>query len=231
MRAADASEAATARKPMDFEQARFNMVEQQIRTWAVLDQQVLDLLFEVHREDFVPPAYKTIAFADLEIPLGDGERMWTPKMEARVLQELDLKPGESVLEVGTGSGYLTALMSRRAGEVVSVEINPRLMSEARTRLAAVGVRNARLERGDGARGWGNEAYDAVALTGSTPVLAESWVRQLKPGGRLFAVVGDPPVMTARLMRWSAPDAIAHEDLFETVITPLRNAPQPARFVF
>src|SRR6266516_7636677 len=109
--------------PMSVEQARFNMVEQQIRTWEVLDQDVLDLLFAVRREEFVPPAYRALAFADLEIPLGDGERMWTPKMEARVLQELELKGSESVLEVGTGSGYLTALLARLAGEVVSVEIN------------------------------------------------------------------------------------------------------------
>jgi protein-L-isoaspartate(D-aspartate) O-methyltransferase len=214
---------------MDFEQARFNMVEQQVRTWAVLDQSVLDLLFAVHREDFVPPAYRALAFADLEIPLGDGERMWTPKMEARVLQELDLKESESVLEIGTGSGYLTALLARRAREVVSVEINPRLHAEARTRLNA--AHNARLERGDGGRGWGNDAYDAIVLTGSTPILPESWMRQLKPGGRLFAVVGDPPVMTARLTHWTAPGAITQDDLFETVVTPLRNAPQPARFVF
>ncbi len=216
---------------MDFEQARFNMVEQQVRTWAVLDQGVLDLLFVVHREDFVPPACRALAFADLEIPLGDGERMWTPKMEARVLQELDLKPGESVLEIGTGSGYLTALLSRRAREVLSVEINPRLQAEARAHLNAAGVHNVRLERGDGARGWGSDSYDAIVLTGSTPVLPDSWTNQLRPGGRLFAVVGDAPVMTARLTRWTGPDALTHEDLFETVLAPLRNAPQPARFVF
>jgi protein-L-isoaspartate(D-aspartate) O-methyltransferase len=216
---------------MDFEQARFNMVEQQVRTWAVLDQSVLDLLFAIHREDFVPPAYRTLAFADFEIPLGDGERMWTPKMEARVVQELEVKDAESVLEIGTGSGYLTALLAARAREVVSVEINPRLHGQARAHLAAAGARNIRLERGDGARGWGNDTYDAIVLTGSTPVLADGWVKQLKPGGRLFAVVGDPPVMTARLTRWSAPGAIVHEDLFETVVAPLKNAPQPARFVF
>ena len=216
---------------MDFEQARFTMVEQQVRTWAVLDQQVLDLLFAIHREDFVPQAYRALAFADLEIPLGDGERMWTPKMEARVLQELDLKGGESVLEVGTGSGSLTALLAGRAREVVSVEINPRLQAEGAAHLAAARVGNVRLERGDGARGWGGETYDAIVLTGSTPVLAAAWMKQLKPGGRLFAVVGDLPVMTARLTRWSAPGAIVHEDLFETVLAPLKNAPQPARFVF
>jgi protein-L-isoaspartate(D-aspartate) O-methyltransferase len=216
---------------MDFEQARFNMVEQQVRTWEVLDQEVLDLLFVVRREEFVPPAYRTLAFADLEIPLGDGERMWTPKMEARVLQELELKGNEAVLEIGTGSGYLTALLARRAGEVVSVEINPRLLTEGRAHLAAAGVRNARLQGGDGARGWGAETYDAIVLTGSTPVLPDSWLKQLKPNGRLFAVVGDAPAMTARLTRWTAPGAIVHEDLFETVIAPLKNAPQPARFVF
>jgi protein-L-isoaspartate(D-aspartate) O-methyltransferase len=216
---------------MDFERARFNMVEQQVRTWEVLDQNVLDLLFQVKREDFVAPAYRALAFADLEIPLGDGERMWTPKMEARVLQELKLKPNESVLEIGTGSGYLTALLARCALEVTSVEINPRLNGEARAHLARAGVANARLEIGDGAQGWGRASYDAIVLTGSTPCLPESWFKQLKPGGRLFAVVGDPPVMTARMTRWSAPGAIVEQDLFETVIAPLKNAPQPARFVF
>jgi len=216
---------------MNFEQARFNMIEQQIRTWDVLDQGVLDLLFEVRREEFVPPAYRALAFADLEIPLGDGERMWTPKMEARVLQELELQPHESALEIGTGSGYLAALLARSCAEVVSVEINPRLLGEARKKLHDSGFSHVVLEQGDGAGGWRNELYDAIVLTGSTPVLPESWVKQLKPGGRLFAVVGDAPVMTARLLRWTAPGAVASEDLFETVITPLRNAPQPERFVF
>jgi protein-L-isoaspartate(D-aspartate) O-methyltransferase len=215
---------------MNFEQARFNMVEQQIRTWEVLDQNVLDLLFEVRREDFVPPEYRALAFADLEIPLGDGERMWTPKMEARVLQELELKSHETALEIGTGSGYLTALLARSCAEVSSVEINERLFAAAKERLLG-GFDNIEVEQGDGARGWRNGIYDAIVLTGSTPVLPDSWVRQLKPGGRLFAVVGDPPVMKARLLRWTAPDAVASEDLFETVLTPLRNAPQPERFVF
>jgi protein-L-isoaspartate(D-aspartate) O-methyltransferase len=216
---------------VDFEQARFNMVEQQVRTWDVLDQEVLDLLFTVKRELFVPAAYQALAFADLEIPLGDGEHMWTPKMEARVLQELELKPSESILEIGTGSGYFTALLARRSADVTSVEINPRLLAEAWGRLSGAGIGNARLEKGDGARGWRNESYDAIVLTGSTPVLPDFWFRQLKPGGRLFAVVGDAPVMAARLARWSAPGAIIQQDLFETVVAPLKNAPQPARFVF
>src|SRR5262249_62085303 len=133
--------------------------------------------------------------------------------------------------IGTGSGYLTALLAMSCSEVTSVEIVPRLLAEADSKLAANGIRNVRLEQGDGARGWGKEAYDAVVLTGSVPLLPDSWLKQLKPGGRLFAVVGDPPVMAARLLRWTAPGAIASEDLFETVIAPLRNAPQPERFAF
>jgi protein-L-isoaspartate(D-aspartate) O-methyltransferase len=216
---------------MDFEQARFNMVEQQIRTWDVLDQRVLDLLFELRREEFVPPAYRALAFADLEIPLGDGQRMWPPKLEARVLQELELDRNDAVLEVGTGSGYMTALLGRCCAAVMTVEIIPRLSAEAAARLARAGIVNAQLEVGDGAREWRDGQYDAIVLTGSTPVLPDSWLTQLKPGGRLFAIVGDPPVMTARLVHWTAPGAFATQDLFETVIAPLRNAAQPARFVF
>jgi protein-L-isoaspartate(D-aspartate) O-methyltransferase len=216
---------------MDFEQARFNMVEQQIRTWDVLDQEVLDLLFEVRREDFVPLAYRSLAFADLEIPIGDGERMWTPKMEARVLQELDLKANEAVLEIGTGSGYLTALLAHCSAEVTSIDIRERFVLEARAKLSRAGIGNVKMTAGDGARGWGGEQYEAIVLTGSTPVLAEAWLEQLKPGGRLFAVVGDAPAMTARIVRWEAPDAMVTEDYFETVIAPLQNAAQPRRFVF
>ena len=216
---------------MNFEQARFNMVEQQIRTWEVLDQDVLDLLFAVRREDFVPPAYRLLAFADLEIPLGDGQRMWAPKMEARVVQELKLRPAESVLEIGTGSGYLTALMASQGAQVVSVEINPRLSAAAKARLAQAGIGSVELAVGDGARGWATATYDAIVLTGSTPVLPDAFVRQLNPGGRVFAVVGDRPVMTAQLVRWVAPDAVTTRSLFETVLDPLKNAATPARFEF
>jgi protein-L-isoaspartate(D-aspartate) O-methyltransferase len=216
---------------MDIEQARFNMVEQQIRTWEVLDQDVLDLLFSVRREDFVPPDYRLLAFADLEIPLGDHEKMWAPKMEARVLQELAVERGESVLEIGTGSGYLTALLARQGATVTSVEINPRLASEAKAKLARAGIDSVEVVVGDGARGWGRATYDAIVLTGSTPVLPDAFVEQLAPGGRVFAVVGEPPVMLARLVRWVAPGALAKRILFETVIDPLTNAATPARFEF
>ncbi len=216
---------------MDIEQARFNMVEQQIRTWEVLDQDVLDLLFAVRREEFVPPAYRNLAFADLEIPLGNGFRMWAPKMEARVLQELALKANERVLEIGTGSGYLTALLASRGARVVSVEIDPGLATAAKAKLARAGVADVELAVGDGARGWGGDRYDAIVLTGSTPVLPDAFLRQLNPGGRVFAVVGEPPVMTARLVRWVAPGSMATQDLFETVIEPLVNAATPSRFEF
>jgi protein-L-isoaspartate(D-aspartate) O-methyltransferase len=218
-------------RTMDIEQARFNMVEQQIRTWDVLDQDILDLLFSVKREEFVPQAFRMLAFADLEIPLGDGERMWTPKMEARVLQELEVEPGETVLEIGTGSGYFTALLASRKAHVTSVEINPGLAAQAEARLARAGIGDVELAVGDGAQRYGSEQYDVIALTGSTPVVPQGLVAQLKPGGRMFAVVGDAPVMTARLLRSVAPEATSTTDLFETVIAPLRNAAQPARFRF
>jgi protein-L-isoaspartate(D-aspartate) O-methyltransferase len=216
---------------MDIEQARFNMVEQQIRTWEVLDQDVLDLLFSVRREDFVPAAHRDLACADLEIPLGEGEKMWTPKLEARVLQELQLLPGERVLEIGTGSGYLTALMASQGTHVTSVEIVPRFTQEAKSKLMRAGIARVELAVGDGARGWGDSKYDAIVLTGSTPLLPGEFINQLKPGGRLLAVVGERPVMTAQLVRWVAPGDVTSENLFETVIDPLRNAAAPARFQF
>jgi len=215
----------------DFEQARYNMVEQQVRTWDVLDQRVLDLLFAVKREDFVPPAYRTLAFADLELPLPNGSRMWTPKMEARVIQELMLKGNDHVLEIGTGSGYLTALLASEAGDVTSVELDANTADEARAKLGRMGFTNVRVQVGDGARGFGNDVYDVIVLTGSTPLLPERFFDQLTPGGRLFAVVGELPVMTARLVRVEAPGARVSIDLFETVVAPLVNALAPARFEF
>jgi protein-L-isoaspartate(D-aspartate) O-methyltransferase len=216
---------------MDFERARFNMVEQQIRTWDVLDQDVLDLLFCVRREDFVPAAYRMLAFADLEIPLGDGEKMWTPRMEAKVLQELKLQSGERVLEIGTGSGYLAALLASRGARVTSVEINPRLAAEAKRRLARAGLPAVDVVVGNGAAGWGRDTWDAVVLTGSTPILPEGLLRQVAPRGRLFAVIGDLPVMKARLLRRDAGESITTRDLFETVLDPLKHAAAPARFQF
>jgi protein-L-isoaspartate(D-aspartate) O-methyltransferase len=216
---------------MDIEQARFNMVEQQIRTWEVLDQNVLDLLFAVRREEFVPAAYRLLAFADLEIPLKSGASMWSPKMEARVLQDLKLESGESVLEIGTGSGYFAALLAGMGARVTSVEIDSALAAEARAKLARAGVDGVELEVGDGARGWGRATYDAIVLTGSTPVLPERFAEQLNPGGRIFAVVGEAPAMAAGMVRWVAPGALTARTLFATVLAPLTNAAVAAHFEF
>jgi len=221
---------------MDLEQARFNMVEQQIRPAEVLDQDVLDLLYVVPREEFVPAAYRALAFADVQIPIEasakDGERMWTPRMEARVLQELAVKRSDRVLEVGTGSGYLTALLAHRAAHVVSVEIRPALAQFGRENLARHGVENVTLEAGDAARGWAQRApYDVIVLTGSTPVLLTGLLEQLAPGGRIFAVVGDDPVMSAQIVNLTPSGTLRTTRLFETLIAPLANCERPSRFHF
>ncbi len=217
---------------MNFEQARFNMVEQQIRTWEVLDQDVLDLLYAIRREEFVPPDCHEIALSDLEIPIGEGQLMWQPKLEARVIQELGVRKSDRVLEVGTGSGYLTALLAHRSQHVYSIEISPNLKQSGEKALAAHGIENVTLELGDAAQGWEKSGpYDVIVLTGSTPVLPQAFLNQLKPGGRLFAIVGDAPVMVARLITCSAPGAYVSTDLFETCYPALKNALQPKRFEF
>ena len=217
---------------MDFEQARFNMVEQQIRTWDVLDPAVLELLSTLPRERFVPEGRRELAFADLELPIGHGEVMLAPKLQARILQEVMVAPTDRILEIGTGTGYLTALLASRGASVTSVEIHEDLAAAARARLADLGIDNAKVETGDGARGWdtGN-AYDVIVLSGSLPLLPDTFQKQLKPGGRLFAIVGERPVMSARLVVREGDTAFAAVTLFETVVDPLRNAQQPARFVF
>lgn len=217
---------------MDIEQARFNMVEQQIRPWDVLDQAVLDLLFKVKREDFVPPAYRALAFADLEIPLGHGESMWTPKLEARALQELGVAQTDRVLEIGTGSGYLTALLASEAAEVVSVDIHAEFTDMARAKLAAHGFANVVLHTADAAHGWPDHAgFDVIVLTGSTPILADAHRHALRVGGRLFAITGVAPVMEAQRITCTAPGAWRSETLFETCVKALVNAPHPSPFVF
>ena len=217
---------------MDIEQARYNMVEQQIRPWDVLDQEVLDLLFKVHREDFVPQAHRSLAFVDMEIPLGHGEFMWTPKLEARVLQELDIRRDDRVLEIGTGSGYLTALLAAEAAAVVSVDIRPEFTAAAGQKLRAHGIGNVELHSGDAASDWDDEdGFDVIVLTGSTPLLSDALVRRLRVGGRLFAVVGEAPVMQAQLVTCNARGAYRSVTLFETCVKALDNAPHPAAFVF
>jgi protein-L-isoaspartate(D-aspartate) O-methyltransferase len=221
---------------MDFEQSRFNMVEQQIRTWDVLDQEVLNLLFELHREEFVPAAYRSLAFVDMEIPLGYGEVMLAPKLEARMLQELQIKNTDKILEIGSGSGYFTALLASKGGYVHSVEIVPDLKAMAEKNLKRHGIGNVMLEIGNAATGWPEHGpYAAIVLTGSTPVLPEAFQKSLRPGGRLIAVVGDAPVMEAILVTCVAQEEeeglYNRVSLFETSIFPLKNAKQPERFVF
>lgn len=217
---------------MDMERARFNMVEQQIRPWEVLNEQVLETLFKVRRENFVPAACKKLAFVDMQIPLGFGEVMLEPKLEARILQEVALKDSDRVLEVGTGSGYMTALLAQFAAHVYSVEIVPELHEEAKRKLESRDIDNVTLEVGDAARGWDRHGpYDVIILTGSTPVLSEAFQRSLKIGGRLFAIVGEAPAMRAERVTRVAEDAFHREDLFETCVPSLRNAPVPSRFKF
>jgi protein-L-isoaspartate(D-aspartate) O-methyltransferase len=217
---------------MNIEQARFNMIEQQIRTWEVLDPAVLELLFEVKRERFVPQEHASLAFADLEIPIGHGEAMMQPKVEARIVQELALEPHETVYEVGTGSGYLTALLARRARHVTSAEIHPDLRARAAASLKGEGIANVTLLEGDSAqRPLAESAFDVIVLTGSVPILPQAFLDRLAVRGRLFAVVGDRPVMKAVVVRQPAAGSFQHVELFETVVKPLVNAPQPARFRF
>lgn len=225
---------AAANVTMDFEQARFNMIEQQIRPWEVLDPEVLALLSVVRREDFVPRAHRALAFADLELPLGDkpGQTMLAPKVEARLLQELAVRPTDRVLEVGSGSGYMAALLAARAEYVYTVEIDPALADTARSNLRNAGVGNVTVELGDAARGWAAHApYDVIVLSGSTPVLPEAFLQQLKVGGRLVAFVGEEPVMEAQLITRTAENAYSTINLFETVVAPLAGAQQRDAFVF
>ena len=217
---------------MNLELARFNMVEQQIRPWEVLDQDVLDLLYVVRREEFVPAEFRELAFSDTEVPLGDGERMWAPKIEARVLQALGARKSETAFEVGAGSGYFAALLAHCVHHVTSAEINPRLKAFAEQNLKRQGIDNVTVEQGDAARGWkGRAPYDIIVITGSTPVLPQQFLDQLKPGGRLFAIVGDAPVMEARLVTCVGQGSHRSVNLFETSFPPLRNALQPKRFSF
>ena len=212
------------------EQARFNMIEQQIRPWDVPDAQLLNLLSLLKREQFVPVGRQPLAFMDMEIPLGHGASMWQPKLEARVLHELHVQKGERVLEVGTGSGYLTALLSRLAAQVTSVEIVPELSAQAAHKLAAFDFDNIQLEVGDAAKNWGASQYDVIVLTGSVPLDPKEFQQQLTMGGRLFAIVGDAPAMQAKVITRLANDVFESVTLFETNVTPLQNAPQPQRFV-
>ncbi len=217
----------------DFELARFNMIEQQIRPWEVLDQKVLDVIASVPREDFVPQKYRSsLAFTDISIPIGHGQSMLPPKLEGRILQSVDVQPTDRILEIGTGSGYLTACLAKLGGHVTTVDIHADLSEQARERMAAHSINNTDFIVKDAARGWDSEeTFDVIVLTGSLPELHHGFHHNLTLGGRLFLVVGKPPVMEALLITRVSSDQWAEESLFDTSIPMLENAQRPDGFTF
>lgn len=217
---------------MDIEQARFNMIEQQIRTWEVLDQTVLDLINEIHREDFVPDSYQNLAFADIRIPIGHEQTMMTPKVEARLLQTLELEPDESVLEVGTGSGYLSALLAKSAGQLKTIDIHADFTAAARSRLESHAINNVELETTDVYQMLDDkQQYDVLVLTASLPRMDERFFNLLKNGGRMFAIIGESPVMEARLITKQTASSWSYEGLFETDLPAMIGALENEHFQF
>ena len=216
------------------ERMRFNMIEQQVRPWDVLDPRVLAVMGELPRESFVPDAYRGLAYADTEIPLGDGSLMLAPKVVGRMLQALSVQPGDKVLEIGTGTGYVTACLAGLGGRVHSVEIDPELADAARERIAALDLGQVEVETGDGlAEPFSDGPFDVIAVTGSMPTAEPLAMlrQQLSEGGRLFAVVGEPPLMEAILETHLDAGDVRREVLFETSVPALRNVPEPQRFAF
>ena len=218
---------------INIESARHNMVESQIRTGGtVLDDRILELVGRGPRQDFVPDALRNLAFVDMQIPLGHGEVMMSPQVEARLLQELAIKPAERILEIGTGSGYLTWLLAQLGATVHSVDIRAEFTNRASGRLAAQGTQNVTLEVGDGARGWDKYApYDVILVTGSMPLLPEAFRKQLAVNGRLIAIIGQSPAMLAQRITRITDTSYDTHGLFETDLPPLQNALAPSAFVF
>lgn len=212
-------------------QARYNMIEQQIRPWDVLDGEILDLLAVMRRERFVPEGYESLAFADLEIPLPGGQSMLSPKVEARVLQDLQIRPHERVLEIGAGSGYMAALLSRRAQHVLTLEIDPELARLAQRNLEREGISNAQVRTADGAAGVpAEDGFDVIVLSGSVAEVPQALLSQLRPGGRLFAVVGQEPMMRAHFAT-RTPQGFHTREPWDIVVPRLRNFPEPSAFRF
>lgn len=219
---------------MNFAQARYNMIEQQIRPWTVLDPDVLDVLASLSREDFVPPAYRRLAYADTRVPLAHGQTMMPPVVEGRMLQAVDVLPEDRILEVGTGSGYITACLARLGAHVDSIDIHEDFIQSAGKRLQKLGIDNVSLQAGDAARGWsGGDPWDVIVLTGAVPEVPAAYRDALAPGGRLFAIVGEEqrPIMEAVRITRIDTSEWATESLFETWIPVLKNAERPPHFDF
>lgn len=216
---------------LDVNTARRQMIEQQVRAWEVLDLKVLEAMERVRREEFAPPAYRDLAFADMSVPLAHGQHMLAPKVEGRILQALELRPDDAVLEIGTGSGYFAACLGALARSVKSIEIHPDLAASARANLARNNVHNVSVETADAFAYTDATRYDAVVLTGSLPVYDARFEQWLGIGGRLFVVVGQGPVMEARRMTLGSPGELLREGLFETVVDSLVHAAEPPKFVF
>lgn len=217
---------------MNIEQARFNMIEQQIRTWEVLDPDVLSLLAEVKREEFVPESHRALAFVDTEVPLPGGRQMLAPKLEARLLQELAVQENERVLLIGAGTGYVAALLARSAKEVVALDSDAQLLDMARANLVKAGARNVTLARSDGMQAAvGQAPFDVILLAGSVAEVPGSLIAMLRPGGRLIGIVGHEPIMQATLYTRVGPDEVRSERLFDTVAQRLAGFAEPTRFRF
>ena len=215
---------------LNFEEARHNMIVQQIQPWNVRDDKVLDLLQRLPREDFVPSDYKEHAFTDINIPLGNGQEMMSPKLEAYMLQALRIQDKDKVLEIGTGTGYVTALLASQSRHVITVDIDADMQKRAEENLNAHQITNVTYEVGDAALGWSNQKpYDVIAITGSLPMLPEVFQRNLNIGGRLFAVIGDAPAMEVILITRVKDNEWTHDVLLETDIPALINAAEPERF--
>ena len=220
---------------MDFEKARFNMVEQQVRPWDVFDPRVLDVINTVPREEYTPEKYKQLAYADIHIPLSEDDNgcyMLHPNVEGRIMQHLNIAADDEVLEIGAGTGYLSACLSKLSHHVDSVEIDPKLSALAEKNLAAHNITNVSVSTGDASKQWDKkQSYDAIAITGSMPEIPEAYKKMLKEGGRLFVVTGEAPAMTAHLVTRTAEDEWTTQDLFETCIAPLHGAEKAEEFNF